>query len=61
MFYTTLEVKNLEQVHSEPRNSKSQCTSVPALIPATTFMPHPRSINVPVLEGFYKHQHWCIL
>jgi len=61
MFYTTWEVKNPEQVHSEPINSKLQCTGVLASIPATTFMPHPRNINVPVLEGFYKHQHWCIL
>jgi hypothetical protein len=41
MFYTTPEVKNLEQVHYEPGNSKLQCTSGPALIPATTFLPHP--------------------
>jgi len=110
MFYTTPEVKNLEQVHSEPGNSKLQCTSGPALIPATTFMPHPGNIiismcrcwrdfistgagtfwawkfkitmhqwtginsghhiyapphpgniNVPALEGFYKHRHRCIL
>jgi hypothetical protein len=61
MFYTTPEVKNPEQVHSEPGNSKLQCTSGPALIPATTFMPHPGNINVPALEGFYKHRHRCIL
>jgi len=61
MFYTTPEVKNPEQVHSEPGNSKLQCTSGPALILATTFMPHPGNIKVPVLEGFYKHQHQCIL
>ena len=52
---------NPEQVHSEPGNSKLQCTGGPALIPATTFMPHPGNINAPVLEGFYKHQHQCIL
>ena len=34
---------------------------VPALIPATTFMPHPRNINAPVPEEFYKHRFWCIL
>ena len=34
---------------------------VPALIPATTFLPHPGNINAPLPEGFYKHQCWCIL
>ena len=34
---------------------------VPGLIPATAFMPHPRNINAPVPEGFYKHRCWCIL
>jgi len=33
----------------------------PALILATTFLPHPGNINAPVPEGFYKHRCWCIL
>ena len=81
MFYTIPEVKNLEEVHFEPVNSKLQCTGGPAvvgkfftvhrashlvyrgpaLIPATTFLPHPGNINAPVPEGFYKHRCWCIL
>ena len=43
------------------RSAQGITFGVPALIPATTFMPHPRNINAPVLEGFYKYWCQCIL
>ena len=57
------------QNHNAPVDSGGEifhCTpgitfGVPALIPATTFLPHPGNINAPVPEGFYKHWCWCIL
>jgi hypothetical protein len=43
------------------RSAQGITFGIPALIPATTFMPHPRNINAPVPEGFYKYRCRCIL